>query len=177
MLGATSTSGQGGPLRLAFGDVGLDPRALLLGDERAHLAVGVKRVADPYFGEHAGQGVDHLVVTATGDNDSGQRVAGLACIDALICGQRGRGGGDVHVVEDDGGRFPSQLKVEAGHPLPTDRCDPPAGRGGSGKGNLVDPRVAHHQLGCFSVGRQHIKNARRQSDGFGDLGKHVALTR
>ena len=72
MVGTTATCNQGGPLGLAFGYVALHPVALTLSDKRAHLGVGVERIADPHDREGTGQGLDHLIVTPAGDNNSSQ---------------------------------------------------------------------------------------------------------
>ena len=81
---------QRGSFRHALGDVALDPVALALGDQGAHVGLGVERVADLHLGEDAGQRVDELVVAVLADDDPRQRGADLSGEEALGAGQRWR---------------------------------------------------------------------------------------
>src|SRR5580692_8526865 len=113
-----------------------------LGRQRPHLAARGERVAHPDLAERARQGLKQRVVPGPGDHDPGERGADLAGQEALGLGQGARGGLDVGVVEDDGGRLAAQLQRAPGDPLAADGGDPAPGRGGAGEGDLVDPRVA-----------------------------------
>ena len=120
VLRPAAAGGQRGSLRHALGDVALDPVTLPLGDQGAHVGLGVERVADLHLGEDAGQGLDELVVAVLADDDPRQRGADLSGEEALGAGQRGGRGGQVHVVEDDGGGLAAQLQGAAGDPLPAE---------------------------------------------------------
>ncbi len=84
---------------------------------------------------------------------------------------------EVGVVEDDGGGLAAELEGDPGDPLAAQRGDPPAGRRRAGEGDLVDPRIAHQQLGHLTVGGHHVEDAGGQPDLLGDLGHQVALAR
>ena len=66
VLGPATSGGQRGALLHSLGDVALDPVALPARDERAHLGGRVEGITHPDLGEGTGQGLDQLVVTATG---------------------------------------------------------------------------------------------------------------
>ena len=122
VLRPTAACGQRGALRHALGDVALDTVTLPLGDQGAHLGLGVERVAHLHLGERAGQGLDELVVAALADDDPRQRRADLTGEEALGAGERGGRGGQVHVVEDDGGGLAAELEGAAGDPLPANEA-------------------------------------------------------
>src|ERR1700735_1224769 len=114
-------------------------------------------------------------VPGAGDHDPGQRRADLAGQEALGLGQGARGGLDVGIVEDNGGRLAAELQGAPGDPLAADGGDPPPGRGRPGEGDLVDPRVADQQLGHLAIGGDDVEDAGRQARGLGRLRDQVAL--
>ncbi len=114
-------------------------------------------------------------MAALADDDPRQGGADLTGEEALGAGQRGRRGGQVHVVEDDRGGLAAELEGAAGDPLAADGGDAPAGGRRPGEGDLVDPRVADQELGHLPVRGHHVEHARREADRLGDLRHDVGL--
>ena len=118
-------------------DVAADPLLLALGDQRAHLGVGIGGIAHPQGGHLGSQRVDVLVVTPLGHQHTGQRVADLPTV-----GQAGRShsGGDgfgCGVIEDDRGGLAAEFETDLGQVGRARRRDGPTGRGRTGERHLV----------------------------------------
>ena len=173
--GPAAAGGEGRTLLDAFGDVAQHPVALALGDQRAHVRGRVERIAHPDLREVGGQGLDELVVSVAGDDDPGQGGADLARQEALGSGQGPGRGLDLHVVEDDRRRLAPELQCASGDALAAERGDSPAGGGGSGERDLVDPPVTHEQLGHLPIGGENVQHARGQADRLRHLGDDVGL--
>ena len=174
---SSPAGGQRGPLGHPLRDVAEDPVALAADGQGSHLGFGVELVSDLDLGERAGEGVDEFVVTVLRHDDAGQRGAHLAGHHALGLGEPGGGDAEVGIVEDDGGGLAAEFEGDPGDPFAAQRGDPPAGRRRSGEGDLVDPRVAHQQLGHLAVGGDHVEDAGWQPDLLGDFSHQVALAR
>ena len=110
---AVAADDDAGALLLAEGDVLLDPLLLALGDERADLGGGVGRVADLHAARPSSpSGVDDLVVAARGE--ARMRVWATQAWPLFMSDANLRpsiGGGEVGVVEDDGGRLAAELEA------------------------------------------------------------------
>ena len=68
-----------GALRAALLDEAVNLLAVLFGDQRAHLRVGLERVAHPQSLRGVAEGADELVVERRLDKHAGTRLAALAC--------------------------------------------------------------------------------------------------
>ena len=100
VLGPSAAGGEGCAFGDALGDVALDPVALAVHGQRAHLGLWIEGVAHFHLGERAGQGLDEFVVARAADDDAGQRGADLPGEEALRARDGAGGCLQVHVVED-----------------------------------------------------------------------------
>ena len=140
--GATPTECQRRSLLNPALDVAEDARALLLGDERAHHHVGSLRVSVGDLTHVGREELDALVVTGAGQEHPGRDRTPLAGMGAD--GQsRHHGGGEVGVVEDDGGGLAPELQEQPLHRGGALLHDPLPHRRRAREGDEVDlPRRA-----------------------------------
>ncbi len=175
-MGGTFPAGdQPGALVDSVRDVSLDPGAVAARGERTHLRLRVEGAADDHGGELVRECLDEFVVALPGDHDPGQRGADLAGQDALGRGEGLRGGGEVGVVQHDGGGLAPEFQRAAGDPVAAQARDPAPRGGGPGEGDLVDARVGDEQFGDVPIGSDHVQDTGRKPDLARDLGADVTL--
>jgi hypothetical protein len=110
------------------------------GDDRADRGVRRQRVADPECGGVGGEAADHLVVAGLVHQYPGGRGADLAGVEGPGGADRGDGGAQVGVVQDDAGALAAELQQQPLHGEPAVRGDPAADGGGPGEADHVDVR-------------------------------------
>ena len=176
-LGPAAAGRQRCPLGDAFRDVALDAVALAVHGERPHLGLRIEGIAHLDLREGAGQCLEELVVAGAADDDAGQRGANLPGEEALRAGDGSGGRLQVHVVEDDRGRLPTQLEGAARDAFTAEGGDTSPGGRGTGERDLVDARVAHQEFGDLAVRRHDVEDAGGQADVLGDLGEQVGVSR
>ena len=103
--------------------------------------------------DHGAEGVDHLVVALPGCEDAGLGDACLAVVHERRHLEAVHGGGQVGVVEDDGGRLAAELERHPLELLAADAGDAPAGSRRAGERDLVDVAVADQVLADLAARR------------------------
>ena len=141
--------------------------------ERAHLRLGIERIADPYRRQSRRQRIDQGVMASTRNDQARDGCAGLAGHADRRHRERVGNCLDVVVVEDHAGRLPTQLEGASSEAFTTEGRDPAPGHRRTGEGDLVDPRIAHERLADLSAGGDAVQDPRRQPDRFGHFGEHV----
>jgi hypothetical protein len=81
------------------------------------------------------------------------------------------------ILEDEGGRLPTQLEAAASQSFPADAGDTPAHRGASREGDLVHVGVADEMLARLTPADQHADHAGRKLGLGNDLGQEQRVER
>ena len=132
-------------------------------DERTHLGVLGRRVADGELLDRGGERGDEVVIDLRPGEHARGRGAVLARVPVARDLHAFDGGLDVGVVEDEHGSLAAELQMQALERVRRDPGDLLAGPDVAGERDHRHVRVAHERrAGCLAVAEDHIQDAGRE---------------